>query len=107
MSSCRSTRRSLRNLLTHSVAPGYSVCMEDTLDKWSEELADKIVGLFEARDETLTDIRDMGREIQRIEGLRLQWIIRARRLGVPAQQVADAAGISRQQVYRITGRIED
>ena len=71
-------------------------------DKWSEDIADRIMGLLELRAQTLKDIRDMGAETKRIEGLRLQWIRRARELGVPAQEVAEAAGISRQQVYRIT-----
>lgn len=75
-------------------------------DKWAEEIADKIVNLFEMRAKTLEDIREMGEEIARIEAVRVQWIKRAREYGVPAQQVADAAGISRQQVYRITGPIE-
>ena len=75
--------------------------------EWSEEITDKIMVLFEAREKALEDIAEMTDTIERIQAVRLQWIKRAREYGVPAQHVADAAGISRQQVYRITGRIED
>jgi hypothetical protein len=75
-------------------------------EEYSSQLADRLVALAETQERTLEDIREMGDEIKRIEGVRLEWIRRARTIGVPAQQVADAAGISRQQVYRITGRVE-
>jgi len=75
--------------------------------RYSGEIADRIVALQELQESLLQDIRDMGAEIERIDGLRLQWIRRAREIGVPAQQVADAAGISRQQVYRLTRPTQD
>lgn len=57
------------------------------------------------RDRLLVDIVDMTAEIARIEKLRVEYMRAARQHDASAQQVAAAAGVSRQHVYRITGPI--
>lgn len=76
------------------------------LDDMVKVVTMRVERMHEQRDFLLSEIEDMTAEITRIEKLRIEYMRSARLHDATAQQVADAAGVSRQQVYRLTGRVE-
>ena len=76
------------------------------LDDMVKVVTMRVERMHEQRDFLLSEIEDMTAEITRIEKLRIEYMRSARLHDTTAQQVADAAGVSRQQVYRLTGRVE-
>lgn len=77
-----------------------------TDEEWDRAIEERLEYVREVQEDLLDELRRTGAAEARMQQITRELVVRAREAQVPAQRVADAAGISRQQVYRITGHVD-